>query len=896
MRTIILSIPFLLGSSALLGQTPCGQAVEALFAPTVQGMVVHFNNDSQNNTADSVYFYWSFGDDSVSTEPTPDHTYPGPGVYTVCLYAIVGNCTDTLCQSLELLPGTDPCDSLSASFWHASNGQNNSIFYSASNGFGPHWIWSFGDGTYSDDGPQGTHTYPGPGQYELCLTTWTWLPGAQDTCALSSCQQVFIEGLGSPCDSLNAGFTASVDGSTASFQNAITSLNFSYYWTFGDGSSAYGPNPVHEYPGPGAYTACLLMWAWDQQTQDTCFADHCYSIVIPGGGDPCDSLSAGFWFDDNGQANGIFYSTTSPVAEHWFWSFGDGTYSDNWPQGTHTYPGPGTYELCLTVWNWIPGTQDTCSVSSCQSVFISPGSSCDSLNALFSVSAVASNVHFENALSSINFGYHWYFGDGSQGYGPDPVHLYPGPGNYHACLVMWGWNPDTQDSCFAEHCEWVTIGGDPCDSLIACFTSNILEQGHLAFANCSLIPGPGAQYSWHFGDGATSSEPSPDHTFATPGTYTVCLTVQWEGCVQEVCHPIGIGGGTPCTQLQAAFSWNALQNAVQFGNNTAGTGFSTSWYWQFGDGAFGENAQPTHAYPGPGNYVVCLTAVSMYEWNGDVITCADTICQEVALVAGSSPCEDLSADFSAQPSGLSVALQSTTVSGSWSYHWFFGDGSQGDGPDPVHFYDEPGSYHVCLIVGTYDPDTQDSCFADHCEWITIADGILCDSLWAPDFEYSHQGNTYVFYNTSGSQGLAVSWTFGDGGAGQGSPFTYVFEEPGAQTACMTLVGVLQGTQDTCTTTTCQVVEVLVGTLESAHQERISVGPVPFDEELMISLSSRPSEMVRLTLRDMAGRLVDDHLVPFGSRLRVHFSGLAPGVYLLNLFLDDQQHAFRVVKH
>ena len=32
-------------------------------------------------------------------------------------------------------------------------------------------------------------------------------------------------------------------------------------------------------------------------------------------------------------------------------------------------------------------------------------------------------------------------------------------------------------------------------------------------------------YNWEFGDGATSTDPSPTHTYATPGTYTVVVTV-----------------------------------------------------------------------------------------------------------------------------------------------------------------------------------------------------------------------------------------------------------------------------------------------------------------------------------------------------------------------------------
>jgi PKD repeat protein len=34
-----------------------------------------------------------------------------------------------------------------------------------------------------------------------------------------------------------------------------------------------------------------------------------------------------------------------------------------------------------------------------------------------------------------------------------------------------------------------------------------------------------AEWSWNFGDGSTSSESSPAHTYAAPGQYTVTLVV-----------------------------------------------------------------------------------------------------------------------------------------------------------------------------------------------------------------------------------------------------------------------------------------------------------------------------------------------------------------------------------
>ncbi|HET6399053.1 MAG TPA: PKD domain-containing protein, partial [Candidatus Thermoplasmatota archaeon] len=45
---------------------------------------------------------------------------------------------------------------------------------------------------------------------------------------------------------------------------------------------------------------------------------------------------------------------------------------------------------------------------------------------------------------------------------------------------------------------------------------------------------PGATAAWEFGDGATSGEPQPRHTYARSGTYTVRLLVDGEAVQQVV--------------------------------------------------------------------------------------------------------------------------------------------------------------------------------------------------------------------------------------------------------------------------------------------------------------------------------------------------------------------------
>ena len=58
-------------------------------------------------------------------------------------------------------------------------------------------------------------------------------------------------------DTPMVGFTATISGLTASFNN--TSAQGNYLWNFGDGNTSTSTNPVHEFSGTGTYMVCLTV-------------------------------------------------------------------------------------------------------------------------------------------------------------------------------------------------------------------------------------------------------------------------------------------------------------------------------------------------------------------------------------------------------------------------------------------------------------------------------------------------------------------------------------------------------------------------------------------------------------------------------------------------------------
>jgi PKD repeat protein len=136
--------------------------------------------------------------------------------------------------------------------------------------------------------------------------------------------------------------------------------------------------------------------------------------------------------------------------------------------------------------------------------------------------------------------------------------------------------------------------------------------------------------AWDFGDGGTSTEKDPSHTYTTAGTYTVSLTVTNAGgsdsetkagfitvtaptTTTATTTTTTVTTTTPAPDLPSA-SFTASRRAgiapaaVRFADSS--TGSPTTWIWDFGDGASSTEQHPSHTYTAPGTYTVSLTAAN----------------------------------------------------------------------------------------------------------------------------------------------------------------------------------------------------------------------------------------------------------------------------------------------
>jgi|GEM_PF-364288 len=166
------------------------------------------------------------------------------------------------------------------------------------------------------------------------------------------------------------------------------------------------------------------------------------------------------------------------------------------------------------------------------------------------------------------------------------------------------------------------------------FTINVTTgTPPLAVAFTDTSTGAPSAWSWDFGDGTTSHEQHPVHTYAAPGTYPAVYTVSLTAT-----NNVGDNATTQseCITVTAGYA-NFIANrtgglpplAVAFTDTSAGN--PTGWSWDFGDGTTSDEQNPIHTYTKIGTYTVTLIVTGAF--GSDTIVTTDSI-DKIRVLSG----------------------------------------------------------------------------------------------------------------------------------------------------------------------------------------------------------------------------------------------------------------------
>jgi PKD repeat protein len=208
-----------------------------------------------------------------------------------------------------------------------------------------------------------------------------------------------------------------------------------------------------------------------------------------------------------------------------------------------------------------------------------------------------------------------------------------------------------------------------------------------------------ATYAWDFGDGSMqtpSATATASHVYATPGTYTVTLTVVDNS-----------GGSATTTHLATPVHVNQLPVAIftSSSNNLAASfdatgssdpdGTIASYAWDFGDGSTGAGATVNHSYATANTFTVTLTVVDN--------SGGSTVLSHPITVQAANQLPTASLSTSNTAGSLAVGVDASasndpdgTIS---SYDVDYGDSTtHGTTATSTHTYAVAGTYTIGLVV------------------------------------------------------------------------------------------------------------------------------------------------------------------------------------------------------
>lgn len=505
--------------------------------------------------------------------------------------------------------------------------------------------------------------------------------------------------------------------------------------------------------------------------------------------------------------------------------------------------------------------------------------------------------------------WYWNFGDGTTSTEQNPIYEYTTNGSYNVSLTISGpacentyettialsdtiWEP-----CYAEFYYEYAYSQDSAnqDSLANDTLPGLVNTVHFY----DYSGGNPTQWFWEFGDGFSSIEQNPEHTYNTDGHYTVTLHIQSENCNTAISKNITIGN--PYEECNSYFTYSYLNlndstgydstflpdpssmdlSTIQFHNQSTGSIYE--YFWDFGDGNISHDYAPIHTYEFSGDYLVSLQVFGE--------NCHSYFDQYVYV---SVEPEDTNYEhecyamfYPVNKKGNKVKFINESYGEISTYTWEFGDGNSSSKKNPLHTYAEPGEYIVTL---------------------TIASDSLCYStidmsIWAGDYDTDStlvalflpeiNGTEVTFINQSQGDVWNYHWDFGDGTTDNTANPTHFYSEIGKYIVTLGI-----GNNVDVNTFTMEIDlenDTYKGFFDNKNATDINDNtiqiselkafPNPVGELTNIGFTSDESTLGELTIYNITGAVVLNKTVDINNgknKVELNTSTLNSGIYFLQL--------------
>uniref|UniRef100_UPI0025BC888B PKD domain-containing protein n=1 Tax=Marinilabilia sp. TaxID=2021252 RepID=UPI0025BC888B len=493
------------------------------FLPQAEADVAPFKTEScspleitfENTSLNADTYQWSFGDGTASTQENPTHIFQTntsePVTFDIILEARnSSNCNDT--QNYQIIVNPNPkalfeasalagCSPLSVTFTNQTTGATA-------------YTWDFGDGSVTSPEENPAHIFTNSEAFVQSLPVKLTVENSYG-CTDNYSTYITVY----PVRDIE--LTASPQEGCAPLTTELLTQSGakSYSWNFGDGSTEtgnYQTSHIFENNTPDAISYQISVTG---TSSFGCLEEATAMVTVHAS--PATNFEVSPMVQQMPERT-VSVNNLTPGAWNYSWSFGDGTTSEETNPQPHQYEGSGDYEIMLRAYSQF------CEATHSELISITPmipaidygqdESGCPPLPISF----------YNNTLDATS--YLWEFGDGQSSNEKEPTHTYRVPGTYTVRLTAYGpGGTITAEDVTVEIFNTPTAIFEPIPKVV------YIPDDQVTFLNKSQ----GANYwEWSFGDGNSSVEFSPTHTYQSTGSFDVTLRVEnADGCTDEITIP-----------------------------------------------------------------------------------------------------------------------------------------------------------------------------------------------------------------------------------------------------------------------------------------------------------------------------------------------------------------------
>ncbi|MEZ4887318.1 MAG: PKD domain-containing protein [Chitinophagales bacterium] len=687
---------------------------------------------------------WNFGDGNTSNNCTTSHTYTDIGFKTISLTVTTPlGCNETRTQEIFVSrpPESDfthnadntdfQCTPLDVTFNNLSNSFGTDATYT--------WDMGNGDTIVVENTNELNYTYIG--EYIISDTTFYITLTVENACSTAvSIDSVKVK----PTPQVQFGpkVTKVCSGTPLDFNN-ITIGNPDYFiWDFGDGtgSTEVNPPPHAYFTGEEDTTYILQLIAgnecgtdtvqWDILVKPNTVESFFNTSVIEG----CVPLTVDF---QDFSTDGV----------NLYWDFGDGNFS-NEETPSNTFEEAGTYTTMLIADN-------NCAFdTSFQVIEVLPQPTIEGF-VFKEIACVGESVVFSATTNDAISSYTWYFAEEDSSFQTAPTYIFTTPGTKEITLVI----VSALNECPNTYTTSIEVIDRPIPvfETVPAFGCSPLEVQLVNLSENSVA------YEWNFGDGSSSIEVNPSHTFfSTTDTIFIVTLISTNAanCQDSVKHPV-----TVKAQPIAAFSASEYTHCdepvvINLFNESQG---DAVYAWYLDGELIAESVNTDVLLDAIGDYEIKLIATNNFGCFDEMDTIIRVIPEPMASIA-SDVFEACEKD--------AVFFENTSTDYTHVY-WDFGDGDTSTLFQPYHLYDSAGVYNLQLVV-SYD----DICF----DTLQLSQAVHIAER--PTAEFNHSSTdipiadcTVTFENGS-FEAIKWYWDFGDGSSSTEEHPIYRYYENG----------------------------------------------------------------------------------------------------------------------